>query len=127
MAVELPRSACCLVTRDDKVLSVSRPGRESALALPGGKREPGESDRTTAARETWEETGIIVMNLSSLFEGECEGYWCTCFEAESFFGEPRNRGEGLVSWVYPAQLLQGAFQEFNRKVFDTWEKKKDRA
>jgi 8-oxo-dGTP pyrophosphatase MutT (NUDIX family) len=122
MPEELPRASCVFVVRNGKVLSVSRPEDESAFALPGGRNEPGEKDRTTAAREAWEETGIVVSGLSVLYEGECDGHWCTTFLVSNFFGEPRNMGEGLVSWVYPEALFTGGYGEFNKKVVDAWRK-----
>ncbi len=93
--------------------------------MPGGKKDPGESDRTCAAREAWEETGIIVTGLEVLYEGECNGYWCVCFTARGFFGEPRNMGEGLVSWVHPEQLVTGAFREFNKSAIQAWREKEN--
>lgn len=50
----------------------ARPGDRwnSHVALPGGKRDPGdENDRAVAVRETWEEVGLDLNNDRSLFIG----------------------------------------------------------
>jgi 8-oxo-dGTP pyrophosphatase MutT (NUDIX family) len=49
-------AACFVLTR-----RASRPGRHSGQwALPGGRRDPGESDVTAALRELREEVGVIA-------------------------------------------------------------------
>lgn len=60
---------------DPEVLFIKRAARKgdrwtSHIALPGGKREPGdESDRSTAIRETMEEIGLDLTLGHSLFVG----------------------------------------------------------
>ena len=123
MSSQLPHSACCFIVRDGKVLAVSRRDDETVLGLPGGKQEPDEKLITTAARETWEETGIVVTGLRLLYEGECNNSWCSTFHVHSFIGEPRDMpGEGHVSWVSPDQLFHGVFGEYNKEVVRRWVK-----
>jgi len=49
-----------VVWEDDRVLLVQRrhPPQASHWGFPGGRVEPGETLRTAAQRELWEETGI---------------------------------------------------------------------
>jgi A/G-specific adenine glycosylase len=51
--------ATVVALRRGRVLLVAQPGN-GALALPGGKLEPGEAPRAAAARELREETGLCV-------------------------------------------------------------------
>jgi 8-oxo-dGTP diphosphatase len=46
-----------VVLRDDRMLTVRTSGRD-AFYLPGGKREPGESDVAALRREVHEELGV---------------------------------------------------------------------
>ena len=53
-----------VVVDDDGRYLLVRRGREPSRGLwsiPGGKVEPGESDRAAVAREVWEETGLEVV------------------------------------------------------------------
>ncbi|MCZ7600195.1 MAG: NUDIX hydrolase [Gammaproteobacteria bacterium] len=51
-------AGCLIATPHGFVMAVNR--LMNRLQLPAGKREPGESARQTAARETREETGLEV-------------------------------------------------------------------
>ncbi|WP_067491834.1 NUDIX hydrolase [Actinomadura hibisca] len=48
-----------ICVRDGRVLAVRSHGRD-AFYLPGGKREPGEDDAATLAREVGEELGVAL-------------------------------------------------------------------
>ena len=60
---------------DPEVLLIKRAARHGDrwtghVALPGGKRDPGDSDdRATSARETWEETGMDINAAHCLYVG----------------------------------------------------------
>lgn len=119
----LPRAACVFVLRNGKVLSVSRKHDPSVVGMPGGKVDEGETDAQAAARECFEETGMIVGGLKLLYEGEDGfGYWCSTFTVERAAGEPRDMGQGHVEWITPDSLLQGHFAEYNGRVLSAWRK-----
>ncbi|MFC8954530.1 NUDIX hydrolase [Streptomyces sp. NPDC057101] len=60
--------AAAVVVRGDRVLFVRRRVAEGALSwqFPAGKIEPGETPEEAAARETEEETGLLVVPQSVL-------------------------------------------------------------
>ncbi|MFI5726959.1 NUDIX hydrolase [Streptomyces cyaneofuscatus] len=60
--------AAAVVVRGDRVLLVRRRVEEGALSwqFPAGKIEPGETPGEAAARETEEETGLLVVPQSVL-------------------------------------------------------------
>ena len=62
--------------RDGKLLAVRTAGRD-AFYLPGGKREPGESDSVALAREVQEELGVTLrpetLSLSTVIVGPAHG------------------------------------------------------
>ena len=57
--------------------------------FPGGKHEPGESLDTTAVRETFEETGLIIKPWFLGTYVETDNYLCLCFAGIPIDGELR--------------------------------------
>lgn len=58
-----------IYVRDRRVLGVRTRGRD-AFYLPGGKREPGESDWEAIAREVQEELNVALDPLTFSFFGK---------------------------------------------------------
>lgn len=54
--------------RDKRILSSRSRGKDTWY-LPGGKREQGETDEETLAREIYEELNIHLINSSLIYEG----------------------------------------------------------
>ena len=126
---EMPKASCVLLRRDDgKILAVSRKDDPEDFGLPGGKQEESESPMQCALRELAEETGYVVEDVKFLFGGVCKGgsdgvdYWTTTYTADYEGAEiEREVGEeetGVVKWVEPEVFLQGAFAEYNQRLFD---------
>lgn len=59
-------NAVCFVENERHVLLIHR-RFYGDVGLPGGRRATGERSQCTAARETWEETGLAVI-VGPLFE-----------------------------------------------------------
>lgn len=59
----LTQIAIAVVQKNDRFLIGQRPAGVALAGLwefPGGKLEPGESPEEAAARECWEETGLVA-------------------------------------------------------------------
>jgi 8-oxo-dGTP pyrophosphatase MutT (NUDIX family) len=112
-----------LVFNDNgELLAVSRKHDPNDFGLPGGKKEPGETFKECAIRETLEETGIKVKNLKFVFERETEGdvyFYTATFTAEvDGSAEPSTSEEGRAKWVPPIKVIEGCFGEYNKKLFE---------
>lgn len=94
--------------RDGRLLCARTRGRE-LFYLPGGKREPGESDAAAVAREALEETGVVLrpgtVRPLAVIEDLADGYpegtrvRLSCHTAEHE-GEPAPRSEiAELAWL----------------------------
>ncbi len=95
-------------------LTVTRPEPPHEAAIPGGLIEPGETASEAAARELFEETGIVAGPLERVGLGEQDGRIVHVFLARRWSGTPRSveamamggRG-GRVAWMtWPALRAQ---------------------
>ncbi|SIS13051.1 ADP-ribose pyrophosphatase YjhB, NUDIX family [Peribacillus simplex] len=70
--VILVGSVVILIDKDNGVLLQQRKEPEGLWGLPGGLMELGESTENTAERELYEETGLLVYNLTlvGVFSGQ---------------------------------------------------------
>ncbi len=101
-------SACVVLVRDDKIAAIRSRKHDGALELPGGKAEPGETAWENAARECYEEIGLLPRCIRLLLRSECGGFDCSCFLVESD-DELVSGPEGEAVWVTPAELLTGTY------------------
>ncbi len=82
---------------------------EGKLVGPGGKVEPGESPQEAAVRETHEEVGVEVADLTKAGElefvfGDAPFMYCHVFRADRVEGEARPSDEGIPRWVSIEEL-----------------------
>jgi 8-oxo-dGTP pyrophosphatase MutT (NUDIX family) len=101
--------------RDRKMLAVRSRGRD-AWYMPGGKREPGESDAQALTREVREELGV-ALKPTSLFpccvvhdvaHGLAMPMRMACFFA-GFTGEPAPLAEiDMLAWLTSSDADQCA-------------------
>jgi 8-oxo-dGTP pyrophosphatase MutT (NUDIX family) len=97
-----------ILVRDRRLLTVRAAGK-SRFYLPGGKREPGESDVVALCREIREELGVelapMSLRLFAVFDELADGHsdgrrvHMTAYTA-SHQGQPRPCGEIVeLAWL----------------------------
>lgn len=121
-AEEQPYSACVLILNDDsKILGVARRGTTDAWGLPGGKLELNENPKLAAARETVEETGVVVAPhdlIPLYFAVDDDGHRVQTFLAKKWSGEARQGDAGPVKWLSPRELLSGPYGQYNTEMLE---------
>jgi 8-oxo-dGTP diphosphatase len=88
-----------------RVLSALRAGTSGGWEFPGGKVEPGETDRQAAVRELREELGVeaeIGMPLGQQPMGE--RYLLRVYTGRITAGEPVLHEHADLRWLGPAEL-----------------------
>lgn len=97
----------CIVERDGKLLLMRRHGSHGhrTWSTPGGYLESGESFEDCAARETLEETGLVVTDISyfgvtnDIFPEEKRHFVTIWMRAGSATGEPTGSEESTeIGW-----------------------------
>ncbi len=112
-----PKSATVLLlSPDGRILGVSRGEDTTDWGMPGGWIEPGETPREAAARELWEETGILVdpQDLNPVYEqGGCVTFMPFRVRLRGSYRrglpfnldlEPQGQWEGYPAWVEPSAI-----------------------
>lgn len=115
-----------LLIKDGLILGVSRKHNHDSFGLPGGKCEFGESSREASIRETYEETGVLVLGCEQLYYRiepggpgpNSEDFHAYCYFATYWTGNPETKEEGVVKWVTEEDLIgeNGAFPEYNSNM-----------
>jgi len=107
-----------LIERDGLYLGVPRRDNPNDFGLPGGKVD--ETDKTNAeaaARECFEETGLVITNLKEIYRGDCGGDVAATFVGD-WTGEPKAQpGEPECKWVTAEILMKGCFGAYNTEMF----------
>jgi 8-oxo-dGTP pyrophosphatase MutT (NUDIX family) len=113
-------ASCVFVVDEGRILAVLRSDNHQ-YGLPGGKREPGETDEEAAIRETREETGIEVSGLTEIYRRTEEERIIICYYAENFSGDLIESDEGIPCWVpFSTFFNNNAFLEYNAHAYVEW-------
>ena len=115
----LPKAVVAYVTKNGKVLAVTRFGDASDLNMPGGHVEPGEDPLDACVRELWEETGIKADELFPVYVRRNNGYLVTTYKVTAYHGEARPSPEGKPSWERPEVLLRSSYGSYFQDMLDS--------
>lgn len=132
----MKQAGVMLIIKDGMILGISRRHNKEIFGLPGGKYSPDAPDndrdtKDTAIRETREETSLIVKDCVLVYERVELGdgpngvdYYCRCYYATDWEGEPTNSEEGIVQWLTPQEVLstKAAFASYNTKTLEVFRK-----
>jgi len=108
----LPKSSLVFVTKNGKILAVSRGTNMSDMNMPGGGVELNEDPSDAAIREMYEETGLMAGDIFPIYSAVSNGYFTTTYRVTSFSGKLRSSSEGIPSWVEPETLLRSSYGEY---------------
>lgn len=108
----VPRiGACGIVPKGNRVLAIEC-AKGRGLVLPGGKFEVvnDKTYKSCAAREVYEETGVLVNNQDSRLVaslGCFDGYYVYFFKFPSYqYEELKSSGEGVPRFVTLKELVE---------------------
>lgn len=113
------RAVCGLLFHNNKILSVSRKSNHNDFNLFGGKLEKGETWEEVLIRECYEETGYNIRIIPVYYEAMCDDtlvrtYICI---ATDYSLEYPERDLAVVKYLSPSELTEGAFGDYNSKLF----------
>lgn len=113
------KAAVVVIKNNEKILAVSRKDNYNDWGLPGGKIEENETPKDTAIRETKEETGLTIHDLTEVFiSNDNTNCLVTAFIVNKWSGNiKQEKNGGAVDWVSIDDLLNGSFGEYNKKLF----------
>ena len=112
-----PTGACVILTKEDKILGVTRKYNHNDWGLPGGKLDPGETALEAIIRESKEETGLDIFNVELIDQRVFKDRLVYLFKAD-WSGEINYDPitEGICDWVTWKELLEGSFGEYNSEI-----------
>lgn len=126
-----------LVVKDGEDLFIKRSDKledfPGWLMLPGGKQEVDETSYQAAIRETWEETGIKVINPKLKVVATHNHFYrqrvylVFIFQADKFSGKLKKSKEGTPLWLSLNEVLENPklYPDLKRHIRLIFEAKDD--
>lgn len=105
-----------ILRNNGKFLCVQNHEEKSKIGFPGGGIEPGETIEDAAVRELWEETGLIVEDLSLVDVDFFMDKRVFTFFASKYGGKLRSSQEGKTGWCSSETLTSGFYGEFYARL-----------
>lgn len=120
-------AVCVYENVQGQILGV-RDHKGRGVILPGGKVEPDETYRQAAIRELHEETGMVAIDTTLVYQGisspECESY-TYAFRVDKFDRLPplgTDLGSGEVKLFPKAEFLQSKYKAFYELLFEVMDR-----
>lgn len=113
-----------------RVLIAERPAGKALAGrweFPGGKIDPGESERDALARELREELGVEVVRAERMLELKHEypdrHIELSMWRVGEYRGMPEPRDGQALKWVMPAELVHEDLLEADRPIVQALSKR----
>lgn len=113
-----------LLTKNNKVLAVTRKGRLDDWGLVGGKVDPNETEEAAIKREVFEESGLTINSPQPIYKADCGKHSVIVFVCKSYSGHLIPEPDTDLGWVEWSDIILGTFGDFNQKLYEYLDNKK---
>ena len=122
----MQEAVCILIVNKttNMFLSVSLKDDHTDMNLPGGKVEENETLLEAAMRETKEETGLDIYNLSFVYEEIDGNYNVSTFYTKDFSGKIFTKENHIIKWLPLIDLTKSKkWPNYNTIIYNLYNEK----